>query len=134
MQVGPIIILVLSISLYGFAKPYQERLANILELIVQFCFLLLLLLMSVASTQDAVLKLPEDGIHDRQCSNRPDDVAGIAWLLFPVLYFPHGLFLVVGGTHVSHLVWYVILIQIIYALEINGGCISHSMAVLCIIL
>ena len=33
LQVGPIVVLILSISVYGFAKPYKERIANVLELV-----------------------------------------------------------------------------------------------------
>ena len=99
-------ILVLSISAYGFIKPYRERLANILELVVQSSFLLLLILASVASTQDSLLAYPAGGLSDRECNNAPDGVAGIAWLLFPFLYFPHVLLLTVGGSLLSHLAWY----------------------------
>lgn len=106
-QVGPIVILVLFITVYGFARPYKERLANILELIVQSCFLFLLLLLSVASTHNTLLTFSGDGTTNKQCNNQPNNVAGIAWLLFPVLYFPHVLFLIVSGVILSHLAWWV---------------------------
>lgn len=99
------VILVLSISLYGFTKPYIDRLTNILELVIQSSFLLLLLLVSVASNQDTLLTYSDVRNTDRECNNEPNDVAGIAWLLFPLLYFPHILFLVIGGVYISYLAW-----------------------------
>ena len=105
LQVGPIVVLILSISVYGFAKPYKERIANVLELVVQSCFLILLLLMSVASTQDSLLTFSVEESALAKCSDRPDGVAGIAWLLFLVFYLPQGIFLVVGGSFLSRFVW-----------------------------
>lgn len=95
----------ISISVYGFVKPYRERLANNLELVVQSLFLLLLILASVASTQDNLLTYPADGVSDSECGNRPNGVAGIAWTLLPFLYFPHFLLLIVGGSFLLHIVW-----------------------------
>ena len=105
MQVGPIVILVISITVYGFAKPYKERLTNVLELLMQSSFLLLLLLLSVASTHNTLLTFSGDGTTTRHCNKQPNEIARIAWLLFPVLYFPHVLLLVVSGVFFSRLAW-----------------------------
>jgi len=98
--------LIVSITIYGIAKPYKDKIANILEVVVQSCFLVLLMLLSVASTQDDLLKFPSNGSGDADCHNTPAGAAGVVWLIFPLFYFPLGLLLVISGCYLAQFTWY----------------------------
>ena len=76
--------------MYGFVQPYKSLGANILEMIVQINFLVLLLLRGTEHIQELYLVFPEDSSSssagDDGCSDGPNGIAELTWLLMPFYY------------------------------------------------
>ena len=74
-------------SLYFYFMPYKELLANVIELIFQFAFLLLLLL---RSTSDIVTRYHRFSDHtdSNACSDSEHSVTDLAALLLPFAWLP----------------------------------------------
>ena len=84
----------MSIALYGFSKPYKSQAANILEVVVQSMFLLLLLVKITYGSESNFSTLPavtEDFLASTTADGCTDKLTGVAeevWILLPFYYAP----------------------------------------------
>ena len=86
------LVLAITITVYGFLQPYRGLFANAIEIFLQIDFLLLLMLRITPIIQDQYLVFPSpppsssvDGDH---CFDSIAGVAKITWVLTPFYYVP----------------------------------------------
>ena len=106
-QVYASIVLVVLIALYGYAQPYRSTLANILELIFQTNFLILILLEGTSLIRDSLFTFP---VTDNISSTRDYEsgTSPLTWLLLPFYYLPVVVFVLVCTAYGVHYLWYVL--------------------------
>ena len=114
LQVAPVLVLCLSIAVYGFVQPYKSQAANILEVVVQINFLLLLLVKITYNGSvdfDTLPPVTEDFLNSTAinvCNDKLTGVVAEVWTLLPFYYFPLLLIPIVA------LIWLGIYIRYVY--------------------
>ena len=102
------LVLTLTIAVYGFLQPYKSRWANAMEILLQIDFLLLLMLRTTPIIQDQYLKFPSPppspGADGDRCYSGVTGVAKISWILTPFYYIP---LLVLAVTAVVYCLLYI---------------------------
>ena len=91
LQVYALLVLIASLFLYAYNFPYKSKVANILEVVLQLNFLILLLLEYTLVLREDLFVFSGDtsvGVCDNNCTN----ISYIVILLAPVYYMPLVLF------------------------------------------
>ena len=98
MQAALILVLSITLAVYGHYQPYKSNATNLLEIAILADLLILLLLRDTPALIEDFLKFPGDGSHhiytEGECTDTPDGIAAIVWILSPFYYAPVFLFTV----------------------------------------
>ena len=99
-------------TVYGFIQPYKSRVANVLEMLVQINFIVLLLLESTSFLRDIynVFPLPQVTVEQSLnvtdvCTDGRSGVSVITSILLPFYYSPLLLFITVAIIQFIILIW-----------------------------
>ena len=91
MQVAILLLLCIFMALYGFYQPYKYCVVNVLEIVVEFNFLVILLLVS-SKVMEPFYKLhlvKSAQLTSDSCSAvQRNGIAVATWILLPLYYFP----------------------------------------------
>ena len=104
-QASPALVLAVIIGVYGFAQPYKDTMANLLEMFVQITFLVLLLLWTTPLIQENYFVFEPPADTRDGCVDGPLGIATMTWILMPLYYLPVFVLLVMlaifGGVYLS---------------------------------
>ena len=97
LQAAPTLLLAITIAVYGYVQPYKSMFTNILELILQVDFLILVLLWGTPYiTEEYFVFEPSPITSGRdECARDAMGIAEVTWILMPILYLPLIILLVV---------------------------------------
>ena len=106
LQIPPLLVMCIMLVVYGFIQPYKSRTANIMEIVVQTNFIILLSLESTSFLKDAYNVFPPPQLQATTTLNETavackDDLPGVSLLtkiLLPFFYTPLLLFFVTATT------------------------------------
>ena len=90
------LVLAITITVYGFLQPYRGLLANAMEMFLQIDFLILMMLRITPIIQDQYLVFssptttvpPSSSMDGKICSDSVAGVAKFTWVLTPFYYIP----------------------------------------------
>ena len=96
-QVYGMLILVISLIVYGYVLPYKSKVANGVEIVTQLNFLTLLVLEATPLFRETLFIFPaptgKAGIADmksdgHECDDNATTTSSLTWLLLPFYYVP----------------------------------------------
>ena len=91
------LILVISLIVYGYVLPYKSRVANGVEIATQLNFLTLLILEATPLFRETLFFFPaptgkagdaEMKSSSHECDDSPATTSSLSWLLLPFYYVP----------------------------------------------
>ena len=90
------LILVISLIIYGYVLPYKSKVANGVEIVTQLNFLTLLVLEATPLFRETLFIFPAptgkvidiEMKSDGQCETSPVTTSSLSWLLLPFYYVP----------------------------------------------
>ena len=94
IQVYGMLVLVMSLIVYGYVLPYKSKVANGAEIVIQLNFLTLLVLEATPLFQETLFYFPAPTgdvnmeRSGRQCMDEPPSTNSLSWLLLPFYYAP----------------------------------------------
>ena len=95
LQIPPLLVLCIILVVYGFIQPYKSLTANIMEIVVQMNFVLLLALESTNFLKETYNTFPESQVPAGTNLNKTDickdDLTGVSIftaILLPFYYMP----------------------------------------------
>ena len=96
-QVYGMLILVISLIVYGYVLPYKSKVANGVEIVTQLNFLMLLVLEATPLFRELLFIFPaptgkvgdnEMKSSGHECEASPVTTSSLSWLLLPFYYVP----------------------------------------------
>ena len=96
----PLFIMCIMLVIYGLIQPYKSKLTNVLELVVQINFIVLLALESTSFLKDtyntfptlpqmqASAQLNTTAADDSTCKDAPIGISDLSKILLPFYYLP----------------------------------------------
>ena len=105
-QLPPLLVVCIALATYGYIKPYKSLFANLMEVVVQTNFIILLTLESNGFLRDTYNTFPpllNDTVNITPnevatCSDSFTGVSRLAIILLPFLYFPVLLFTIIAAV------------------------------------
>ena len=92
VQIPPLLVLCIILVVYGYIQPYKSLTANIVEIVIQMIFILLLALESTSFLRDAYNIFPPSEVQTVNGTDVcKDDLSGVSLLtaiLLPFYYLP----------------------------------------------
>ena len=103
-QATPLLMMCIMLTIYALVLPYKSQTANLLELLVQINFIILLLLPSTQLIRETLFSFTPPSMNssadtaftNETCTDGLSSIAPITWLLFPFYYLP-----LLGGVVVA---------------------------------
>ena len=113
-QMVPLFIMCIMLVIYGLVQPYKNKLTNVLELIVQINFIVLLALESTSFLKDvyntfpplpqmqASAQLNTTAADDSTCKDAPVGISDLSKILLPFYYLPLLLLIITAISKLIH--------------------------------
>ena len=99
-----LLVLLVNLTVYGFAEPFKSRYVNMLEVFVQANFVVMLITWESLKDTLSVIPSASSTVQEETNVTCTDGVSGVSilsWVLMPLYFLPLALFLIMLIYHLT---------------------------------